>query len=304
MKLVSFHETIENIKYSTDYHYLLNFWYISKLNKELEFIKRNGIHPDLKNSNSSNSSYNALKVDNGNSIQTYFYTAFRIFLKSFFKNSEAFKTRDKEEWKISFLNEKNKLNNPILLILKFNANFLNNSNDGLLKPSRSGYSSINTNIFYLRLSNDQRLHAKHLIDKIAELEDRTVLNIDDSILTSVKTIGNKLDKVLGISETKEVKKAIAKVVFKKKEILVNGWERIDNIANNVARPLPQENLSLLLPFYHQLKAFTNVFPDRTKYSYILSFAKMSSPYNPEITGITDNEESYLRFIELTNNFTL
>jgi hypothetical protein len=290
MENVSFHESIENIDASNNFSYLLNFWHLSKLNKEFEFIKRNGMHPALLSTSVGNA--NDMITSEGNSIQTAFYTSFRIFIKSVFPGAEAFKTRDVEEWKVAFKTGESHLDNLSFLIYKFNENKLNN--DGIIRVASRRYGVRNIDSFTVKLSDKDQLHSKILIDKINEMQEEAKINVDQKIVTELNDITKKIAKLLDIKEhsnekVSKVKKTIASDVFESIQPIITPRQTVN----------PNLALRELLPVYNQLKDSINMFTNRIKFSYILNFAKQGST-NVVINNIEDNEDNYQSFMAITN----
>lgn len=279
----NFIEDVGNLESSNNYSYLLNFWHVSKLNKELEYIKRNGLHPNLSSKILGNMNY--VEVDEGNSIQTSFYVSFRIFLKFFFENAEAFKTRDSEEWKITFKEDIPHTENLNFLYLKYNEHNLNSRNGIIRKPTHR-YGVKKSDSYLICLENKDQLHAKVLLDKFKEFTQNANAEVDKSISTELKEITAKIANQLGIRETPKP----PKVRFEAPRPVTPEPIRVDPVLS-------------LLPTYHQLKDQIRMFDPRIKFSYILNFAKSNSS-SPQIQSILDNENNYNAFLNATNNMSL
>lgn len=304
METLTFHESLDNIESSSNFSYLLNFWHISKLNKEFEFIKRHGMHPALVPTDSNKT--NDMRVTEGNSVDTYFYTSFRIFLKALFEGAEAFKTRDIDEWKITYKNEESKLDNLNYLIYKYHENTFN-SQGIIRKVSTRGYLR-NTENFLIKLEKKDQLHGKVLLDTLSELQENAKTSVDGSIVIQLNDITKKIAKMLNIEEPVPPMPRVAKKAKK----IVSPTNELSRIENQVFGTPAQEQsppsegpevTRELLPIYHELKNSITMFSDRTKFSYILNYAKQGST-NVVINNIIDNDHSYRQFMTITNNMTL
>lgn len=295
MSDVNFNDSAENIESSLNYSYLLNFWHVSKLNKEYEFIKRHGLHPNLVTTDSSN--INDMKVAEGNGISTAFYTAFRIFLKGFFYGAEAFKSRDQDEWKITYTDKQSHLDNLNYLIYKFNEN---NLPENVIRSASRRYGLRSNESFAIKLFEKDQIHAKLVLDDFNSMHTKASTDIDSQIEIELLALTTKIAKI------SEIENPFTKKKTKTKESSINhdrspGWMHIEAPWPATVIPPILENPTLeeLIPIWNQIKEGIGMFPNRTKFSYLLNFAKQGST-NTVINNIQDIENNYLIFMNLTN----
>lgn len=267
---VPFIEAAENLNSDNSYNYLLNFWYTSKLNKELDYVKRNGLHPELVFDNSSGT--NSFKPNGISPISTLFYTVFRIYLENAFKNFKFTKTRNQEEWLGSFNTEKDYgLDNPTYLKMSYARDVNFNTLNRLLDFPRGGYDPAR---FRIRLNNLNSLYVDTVSTEIAELEEHLATNINTRLTTEANNLFQKLRGYVELpvgSDEKPVKKATkrtAPVVAPEDPNLRN----IVTLYNSMERTIPAN------------------FPERTKFSFLLQFARGSG-----LPVIEDTEENFNNF---------
>lgn len=275
-----FNISLENIEYPKDYTYLLNFWYTSKLNKENEFIKRNGLHPSIYNVSQYNK--NELKVREGNSIPTNFYTVFKIFIENIFKETKAAKTRDTEEWTMGLKPGAQALDLPHYLLLNYAR--AQNIQSQLISFPVIRRTTIPASLvsFKIRISNKDELHCKKLVSELETFETHAKVNIDLKVTEELIPFMDKLSRLIAIPEVS------VKAAKKKAEV---SEPRL-----GTHNPMINE----LLPVYNNLNTSLTAFPPRTRFSYILSFAKQAGT-NALISTIEDTEANYNAFLALTNN---
>jgi hypothetical protein len=296
MKDIEFNETVTNIDCSLNYSYLLNFWHVSKLNKEFEYIKRHGLHPALVNV--VKNGVNDVAVEEGNEISTYFYTVFKIFLKSLFPGTTVFKTRDTDEWKLTYSHESFHLDDEMYLLYKYFEDEFN-TREGIIRKAPSRYGLKLNESFLVKLIEKDQLHAKILLDKINSMQETAQLQVEKDIEEELGLITDKIAKKLQI--TKPVEKKVATKATVQSQV----WERVEEEVRQttarMAEPArPVAGLNELLPIYEQIKHSITMFNQRTRFSYLLNYAKHGST-NVVINDIQDNEANYQGFMQLTNN---
>jgi len=298
MKEIQFKESIENLDYTRNHIYLLNFWHTTKLNKEFEFIKRNGLHPSLTVTESYNGNQD-VSVSEGNDITTAFYTTFRIFLENIFGKAKVVKQRDRNEWTVSWNTDKVVTldNYPYLLCF-----YAKEEGLGQIEPILfSGWTRDLFKSLSIRLRNTDTLHSKELLNSLERIEEHATLHIGNKIPAEMDNIFVKLKSRLGIST-----KALSKKKATPEEVFVdyqpdNGWRNITPQVN-IEFERDREILTELLPYYNQLNHSVRMMAERTRFSYILSFARASGN-NIVINRIQDTDANFRAFMALTNNMT-
>lgn len=310
-KTIPFIEDIENADYSQNFTYLLNFWHTTKINKENEFIKRNGLHPALINSTGVNlfsaQSTNDVNVSEGNSIQTNFYTVFRMFLERLFGDAKALKVRDVEQWGISLKPEASALDIKNFLLVYY-AQKAGMEGGAFVFP----YATNAINKFTVSLNIKDQLHSKRILDALNDYESDAKSMIDSYIKDEMDSIVRRLKHDFGLEEIEtKVKAKIKKTkrITTTGDIVLDfegrqgGWQAYEARTAGTPTPVPNnpnsERIRLLLPTYQQLADSLIMFDDRTKFRFVLNYAKTAGT-NPIINQIDDNETNYRTFINLRN----
>lgn len=299
MSNVEFNDSVENIESSINYSYLLNFWHVSKLNKEYEFIKRHGIHPKL--ITTINNGINDMKVPEGNGVSTAFYTAFRIFLKGLFNGADAFKSRDVDEWKITYTDKQSHFDDLTYLIYKFNENDLPNN---VIKSASRRYGLKGNESFMVKLSDRDQVHAKLVLDDFNSMHEKASDLADGYLTRELEDLTKKIARICEIENPANNKKTIKKPMIpfdhpQQRSI----WESVENVQPRpTITQIPSPALIELLPIWHQIKNGINTFPPRTKFSYLLNFAKQGST-NIVVNNIQDTETNFSMFMTLTEQMT-
>lgn len=270
---IPFSESVSNMDYPDSISYLLNFWYTTKINKEYDFIKRNGIHPSIFVKLNEYRGCNELEVMEGNSIQTNFYTVFRIFIENLFnKNVKVSKERNSEKWNISFKEDTHGLDLHEYLLLYY-AKSSNVRDDVIDFPQ----SYRNSNLITIRLRKRDQLHSKKLLESLDDFTLGATLDIDEKIRSEANNLVNELSTFLDFSN---------KIVAK---------EQKDAISSNFLN----SSLAELLPVYRTINPSISGLDTRIRFSYILNYAQQGN--NPVINNLENSEENYLAFMALTNN---
>jgi hypothetical protein len=286
-----FVNSIENLDYHTDYSYLLNFWYTSKINKEFEFITRNGIHPDLRTTNDNNK--NGMRIYNNKitSISTAFYSAFRIMLDHLFENVKIAKQREQDVWDLKWEPDANLIDiNTYNICYYALKNMTGNIGPLNVKRPRSSESM---NHISINLSNKDKLHSKFLLDSLGEIEDHAKANID-------KKIFHTLDSLLQASSIKEDLGLVGKKssVANKKNTETVTTSQPSSFTMNFERVLDATAVQLreLMPIYNSIVNSIQGIPERGRFSYVLQYAKAGT--NPNIRFIEDTDTNYRNFMAL------
>lgn len=220
----TFLETAENLESLNNYMSLLNFWHISKINKEREYIKRHGLHPTLTDFVTSNHNgyykydYNSFRVNGPSDIQKMVYTVFRIYLEKKFPNFEVSKVRDIPTWVFTINDNDFGLDNPIFLAVN-SLRMLNRDNFSVftlqnLSQERSWGRREYNNKFSIKFSViESGLLVTQLEKDMTEIERVLINEADQLINNSLRILmGNDTFlENLGIDP-----KAKAKPVKKKK----------------------------------------------------------------------------------------
>jgi hypothetical protein len=317
---VQFNNSIENMDYSKDYSYLLNFWHTTKLNKELEFIKRNGIHPSVVSVIKNGA--NEVTVSEGNSIETNFYTVYRIFLENIFKEVKALKTRGLEEWSLSFKPGTDGLDTYSFLIANY-AKINGIASDIISFPQRYGQTSISN--IKIRLNGRDQLHAKAILNTLENYEVEVKRGVDENIRAELDELMPKLKRFLNYPESK-TEKVTKKTAYA--TLNSNGGWNVEERGGAYATPrtdlatgrpvatprggfggplqtamnnaVNNSALNELLPVYRNLNSSLGGMQPRTRFSYILSYAKAGGT-NMLINQLEDTENNFRAFMVLTNN---
>lgn len=277
---ISFTHSAENTEYSGNLSYLLNFWHTTKLNKENEFIKRNGIHPSIAPiERRENIDFTTTE---GNSIQTNFYTVFRIFIENIFdKEVKTMKERNTEEWRVSFKPETKGLSSKAYLAMYY-ARSKNLSND-IFNINSRGFSrrlSSKPQIdFSIKIRNKDQLHSKKVLDSLEEYEVSIKENIDQEISSECRNLIAKIKSNLNLNNN------VPQAALKPKAV----------------EPVISSEIRALLPFYTQLNSSINGMDPRTKFLFILNYARQIG--NLAAGRIENNEENFQQFTQLTHNIT-
>ena len=282
-EITTFSNSINNIEYSRDLSYLLNFWHTTKLNKEYEFIKRNGIHPSV--ISVEKKGLLDFSVKEGNSIQTNFYTVFRIFIENVFnKEYKTSKSKNREEWSLSFKDELDGLDSSIYLIMYYsNDNDL--TSEIIYHQSYRGYIKSSRAPLLIKIKKQDQLHSKKIIESLKEFESHASEHVDKRIIDKSNLLLSKLSKYLNLEEKlkEEDKPKKASASF------------------TIPRAVPHAGLNQLLPIYSQLNSMITGMDNRAKFSFILNYAQQQT--NEVINSITNSEINYEEFMRLTQNMT-
>jgi hypothetical protein len=288
-----FVNSIENLDYHTDYSYLLNFWYTSKINKEFEFITRNGIHPDLRTTNDNNK--NGMRIHNNKitSISTAFYSAFRIMLDHLFENVKIAKQREQDIWDLKWEPDANLIDiNTYNICYYALKNMTGNIGPLIVRRPRSSESMNNISI---NLASKDKLHSKFLLDSLGEIEDHAKANID-------KKIFDTLDSLFNVPSIKEDLGLVSK------KSSISKKNTTETVTATAAQPSPitmlferdleatTVQLRELMPIYNSIINSIQGIPDRGRFSYVLQYAKAGT--NPNIRFIEDTDANYRNFMAL------
>jgi hypothetical protein len=273
---IPFTYSSENIEYSPNLSYLLNFWHTTKLNKENEFIKRNGVHPSL----AAIQRREAVDFETieGNSIQTNFYTVFRIFIENLFnKEIKTMKERNAEEWSVNFKPEVKGLDSKSYLLIYY-AKTKNLLNDTFFFNNRiQRRVNVKPQIsFVVKLKKKDQLHSKKILDSFQEYETTARENIDQDISVECGRLISKIEDHLNLFKN-EIEKP------KRKE----------------AKQVISSQVRELLPFYNQLNSSISGMDSRIKFSFILNYARQVG--NLAANQINNDEDNFQQFLALTNN---
>jgi hypothetical protein len=268
--LPTFSNTINNIECSQSLSYLLNFWHTTKVIKEQGFIKRNGIHPKLVNTEQNEN--NSVSINNSNStIQTNFYTVFRIFLENVFnKEIKIVKSRSREEWDIQFKQETNGLDSFHYLFMNYS---LRNNLRSHIIQYRSPYGKVRYyNFLSIKIKDKDQLYSKAILDNLKDLSDTISLNIDESIVEKFNySFVNKIFDFLNIKNDVKAKEEVV-------QAQVGG------------------SLDRFIPIFKELNSMISGMESRTKFSFISNYVRRDNDIL-----IENNESNYQEFLRLTEN---
>lgn len=286
-----FVHSLENLEYSTDYSYLLNFWYTSKINKEFQFITRNGVHPDVRTTVDNNRNGMVIHNNKITSISTSFYSAFRIMLDSLFENVKLAKQREQDVWDLKWEPDSNLLDiNTYNICYYALKNMAANIGPITIRRPRSSES---LNHISINLANKDKLHAKFLLDSLGEIEDHAKTNIDAKIFDT-------LDTLFQASSIKEDLGLVGKKVpvAKKKSTTTSAQTTAAPFTMNFERDLNATTVQLreLMPIYNSIINSIQGIPERGRFSYVLQYAKAGT--NPNIRFIEDTDTNYRNFMAL------
>lgn len=303
---VTFNNSIENVDYSRDYSYLLNFWHTTKLNKEHEFIKRNGIHPSVITVDKRG--VNDVGVREGNSVQTNFYTVFRIFIENMFeKKVKTNKERSTEEWILTYQEPIEGLNSKIYLLMHYaKAQGLTNDIIEFVRNMRyGGEEDRNPSPFKIKLRNKDQLHSKRLLESLEDYEVHAKAEIDNAITREANELMNKIGAYLDLPRpTKKISKLRAPIVgaYVDDVVIEHPITGVPGPRGPVPVPMGTVNTGLneLLPMYRQLNASIQGMGDtRVRFAFILNYAQQGT--NTVINRLENSEANYREFMRLTNN---
>lgn len=284
-----FMESAENLSYDRSYSYLLNFWYTSKLNKENSYIKRNGLHPHFQYSTVGNK--NTFSIHNAEgatgSINTLFYTVFKIFLDGIFKGYKITKTRDTEEWRFTLPDDACALDDKSYGLMDYIKYRGHNIDPIKVDSGRYRYGVTSIGGFRVFLADPDELHGKKIIEALGQAESYAKEHIDESLISEVGSLFNRLitQNLISVTETKA------------KPVPVNKPRR-----EVMPEPVPTVGpVSSLMPYYEMLRnMYPTTFDDRMKFRYLLNYAQASNPI--EFRNLLDTDANYNAFRVLTNNF--
>lgn len=275
---ISFSCSADNIEYSANLSYLLNFWHTTKVNKENEFIKRNGIHPLVVPT--ERRGYIDFNTSEGNSIQTNFYTVFRIFIENYFnKEVKTLKERNAEQWIVNFKPETNGLNSKSFLLLYYAKKKSLNSDIVEMRNENYRRTTAKPSLkFNVKLRNKDQLHSKKILDCFDDYEANAKENIDQEISLECNRLMPFIKKHLNFNKSQNE----------------NLKPKLKSVDFSVSPEIRE-----LLPFYTQLNSSISGMDSRIKFSFILNYAKQMG--NLAANQIENSEENYQQFNTLTNS---
>lgn len=275
----TFIESIENINTDDKYNYLLNFWYTAKLNKELEYVKRHGIHPTL--AFYDNDLANSFEISSKSPISTAFYTVFRIYLEKAFPGWKFLKDKYQEKWEGLWEDENEySLDNPTYLKMAYAAS--NNFRSGLGIFSYTNRTRIH---FSINIYEKNSLYVKNIINEMAQINDYCAKEIDTTLPVACDKLFNKLQDYIELPQDTTVKK--------KKEEAIIAPPRVRTMA-------PQQStleFQQLIELYDKIEgSIPPGFDDRTKFTFLLSFATSSG-----LPSVSNTEDNFRTFFRLKTN---
>jgi hypothetical protein len=277
---ISFNESISNMEYPDSISYLLNFWYTTKINKEHDFIKRNGIHPYVFVKLNEYRGCNELEVAEGNSIQTNFYTVFRIFIENLFnKNIKVSKERNSEKWNISFKEDAKGLDIPEYLLLYYAKK--NNIRNEVIDFPAYRYRQSGSELISIKLRKRDQLHAKKVLDCMDDFLINATIDIEEKIKYEADNLLDNISFNMHLDFSNKIEKK----------------ENLEIKSASVS--LINSSLHELLPIYRAINSSISGLDSRARFSFILNYAQQGA--NSVINSIENSEQNYLEFMVLTDN---
>ena len=297
----TFLETSENLEGLNKFMSLLNFWHISKINKEQGFIKRHGLHPVLKDfvqtTNpfiSGQLTYNSFALEGSSDIEKMVFTVFRIYLEKQFSEFEVSKVRDAATWVFSLENDAFGLDNPMFLRI-LGLRMVNQVPQlGILRLedlSARGYRNYRSESkFSLRYPNlTQGLLVKQLEKDLTDVEILLSTQADEMINHSLRSLmgHDRFLESLGLDP-----KAKVKVPKKKKEAEIE-------IEVTTGRPVSvaptrtgtSPGIQSLVELYRNLGSPIENLGTTDLFNYLVSYMRVANPERvlPELSNATIRE---------------
>lgn len=267
-----FIESVDNIATEDKFNYLLNFWYTAKLNKELEFVKRHGIHPTL--SFHDNDLANSFDIISKSPISTAFYTVFRIYLEKAFPGWKFLKDKYQEKWDATWDADEGEfsLDNPVYTRIAYAAdnNFV--TTNRIFNWNRYSKTNFSVNMF-----EKNSLYVKSVIHELAEIDDFCVKDIDSKLPIVSDKLFSKLKDYIPLPADNSVKKKAE-----------------PKLAMGTPTPIfPNREFQSLLEIYDQIVgSLPSNFDDRTKFTYLLTYANGAGI--PAVANTQDNFNTFTR----------
>ena len=280
-----FIESSENLAGMNNFMSLLNFWHISKINKEREYIKRHGLHPTLHNfiqkryEGGGSFDINTFELQGSSDIQKMVYTVFRIYLEKKFPNYEVSKVRDMPVWVFTIDENEFGLENPIFLMVN-SLRMLNRNNFSIFTlnnlETNARYRTNYDNKFSISYRNLQdKLLIPQLEKDLTEIEAVLASEVDGLITRSLGLLMGK-DKFLidlGIDP-----KAKAKPVRKKLDSSVEVEIEVAPTGRAMPRPAASnQDVQFLAELYRSLCRPMQGLPAADICNYLISYSRVANP---------------------------
>lgn len=293
----SFINSSENIFFDLDYSYLLNFWYTSKVNKENNYIKRNGLHPHFLFNEDGNLNSNSFVTCNaeGNNVnlKTVFYTVFKIFLENVFKDFKISKTRDVEEWKLLFPADKNGLDSEQYLKFSYCEHHELNLYPLMLQSIRPRYGVTHLPSFKVLLNKKDILQSKEIFNCFNQIDEEVSSTIDEGLKSVLSSLFDHMiyRNIIKVPQTIIVQAEINNPIAE-----TNDAEDTEEYLQIV-----EERVHSLLPVWSAIQAnVPAIIAGRARFSFLLAYAKAQQP--SLFDNIQDSNENYDGISRLINNF--
>lgn len=294
----NFIESAQNLEALNNYMYLLNFWHISKINKEREYIKRHGLHPLLKDfiSGAKTQEFNTFSVDGPSDIQKMVFTVFRIYLEKKIPEFEVSKVRDQATWVFTLNNDSFGLDNPMFLMVN-SLRLLNRDNFpifSLRNLSQDRYSRRTVpEKFSIKYDNiSSGLLITQLEKDFTEIENALAIEVDGLINHSLRRLMglNTFLENLGIdpkAKAKPVRKKDSSDDWIELEVTPRGQVMTDTPVRAVTTPEVQS----LVELYRTLGSPMSHLQTTDLMNYLIAYTRAANPERrvPQLTPATIRE---------------
>lgn len=287
-------ETADNLKEFDKFVSLLNFWHISKINKEREYIKRHGLHPvlrDFETKSPYGSTYNSFSIDGSSDINKLVFTVFRIYLEKQFPSFEVSKVRDVKTWVLTLDNNSFGLDNPFYLQIAA-LKLLNRDNFEAitiqdLTQNRSWNRNNMANKFSIKYTGEINELMVNRVEKDIEAISSTLQReIDPMIKASLDRLMNNgtFLENLGIDIKAKPKKKSSKAHTDETLAIIE-----EGIINNIPpqrNPVVSEGINRLVELNTMLgNSITNL-SMQDRFSFLSNYLRMANPENQQVPTLT------------------